>query len=262
MSAIGSSDKHYELAVGIATEALKALLLLNGGAATALIALSSQAGRDFTSAIVAFGIGAFCAVVAFVVGYFSQLSYGKSVAAYETNRPDEARIFHRNHRVIQIIAIVFILGALFAGGGGVAAAYNETRSTSQKSFYTSPSRAEVFSLRAQCAALGQKLLDADLHGPAIYVEQISRYLPDTNRCYVDLEASPSDLTKTDGTYSKTIYDGQTGEILAWWRSEGSRINPKMTCYIGLAEQSLFGSYKDCNEASEKILDFMSDTRQR
>jgi hypothetical protein len=70
---------HFGLAVGIAKEGLRALLILNGGAAVALIAL---AGSDkqikfdigtLGESVVLFGIGAFLGAGACLTGYLSQL---------------------------------------------------------------------------------------------------------------------------------------------------------------------------------------------
>ena len=79
---MGSTDKHFELAVALARDALKALLIVNGGAATALVALmdKSNGSKDYTCAIVLFAAGAVFAAVSACFGYISQLCYANHVA--------------------------------------------------------------------------------------------------------------------------------------------------------------------------------------
>lgn len=71
------SEKHYELAVTLSRDALKALLIVNGGAATALIALmdKSDGAKDYTWAILLFAAGTVSAVICACFGYLSQLNY-------------------------------------------------------------------------------------------------------------------------------------------------------------------------------------------
>jgi hypothetical protein len=70
-----SAEKHFGLAVDLARDALKALLLINGGAVSALIALADKAGRDYSLGVLLFGCGAIAAVISTALGYFSQLHY-------------------------------------------------------------------------------------------------------------------------------------------------------------------------------------------
>jgi hypothetical protein len=44
------------------------------------------------------------------------------------------------------------------------------------------SASEVFCLRSECAALGQKIVDEDVVGVALTVTAASHYNPGTNRC--------------------------------------------------------------------------------
>jgi hypothetical protein len=68
------TERHFELAVQLSRDALKALLVVNGGAATALIALmdKSRGGKDYTWAIILFGAGTVAAVISACLGYASQ----------------------------------------------------------------------------------------------------------------------------------------------------------------------------------------------
>ena len=77
-----------------------------------------------------------------------------------------------------------------------------------------PTATEIFDLRSKCAALGRKMLDQNVIGPALTQTQISRYQPLTNRCYVELNAQTADMTKRMTYFHTVLYDGQTGEMLA------------------------------------------------
>jgi hypothetical protein len=76
-----------------------------------------------------------------------------------------------------------------------------------------PTAAEVFHLRSECAALGQKILDSHPVNPSTGEYQISHYEPRTNRCYVRLDRISLESTTSD--YSRLLFDGQTGESLAF-----------------------------------------------
>jgi hypothetical protein len=86
--------------------------------------------------------------------------------------------------------------------------------------YRPASAAEVFELRSRCAALGQKILEGDLHGPALSVDVSSNYNARTNRCYVELSASRID--DPVHFHHETLYDGQTQEMLAFTEDEGGK----------------------------------------
>jgi len=78
---------------------------------------------------------------------------------------------------------------------------------------------EVFHLRSECASLGQKILNGNIVGVALTQDQVSHYDPQTNRCYVQLTVQTADLSKPGNYFSTTLYDGQTGDILAFARTE-------------------------------------------
>ena len=103
-----SADKHFDLAVQIARDCLKAVLYINAGAAGALIALTDKSNGDYnyTKAILAFGIGALFAVMAFVFGYFSQLHYANSTLEITTENKEAATDAHRKHGRFQILAVL------------------------------------------------------------------------------------------------------------------------------------------------------------
>jgi len=56
-------------------------------------------------------------------------------------------------------------------------------------------------------------------GIALTKDQVSHYDPQTNRCYVQLTVQIADLSKPDDYFNTTLYDGQTGETLAYARTE-------------------------------------------
>jgi len=91
-----------------------------------------------------------------------------------------------------------------------------------KPAFLPPTATEIFNLRSKCADLGEKLLQADLIGPTLAHEATSRYDPKTNRCYVRIDIHMADLTRYDELYSSYLYDGQTGEMLAWIKSQNGK----------------------------------------
>lgn len=84
--------------------------------------------------------------------------------------------------------------------------------------FRTPTATEVFNLRSKCAELGKKTLEQNIIVPTLAQEQVSHYDPKTNRCYVELDVHMADLTKYEDSYARYLHDGQTGEILAWSRS--------------------------------------------
>jgi len=89
-----------------------------------------------------------------------------------------------------------------------------TRQSIGESTFLPPTATEIFHLRSQCAALGKKIFDSSVAGPALYKSQMSRYTPQTNRCYVELTVQTADTTTPLRYLSRYLYDGQTGEMLA------------------------------------------------
>jgi hypothetical protein len=87
--------------------------------------------------------------------------------------------------------------------------------------YQLPTATEVFHLRAECEKLGEKILHEDFHGPALTISQISSYNPKTNRCHVTLTTQHSDLSQSGLFLHVTLYDGQTKEILAFYKIDNN-----------------------------------------
>ena len=83
------------------------------------------------------------------------------------------------------------------------------------------SAVEIFRLRSECAALGEKILERDIVGPALTHSQLSKYDSTSNRCYVNLTVSSADVARFE-TSSEYLYDGQTGEMIAWKTLRGDK----------------------------------------
>jgi len=82
-----------------------------------------------------------------------------------------------------------------------------------------PTATEVFHLRSECAQLGEKILNNNFIGRALTQSQVSHYNPKTNRCHVELTVQSADMTKPPEVMSGYLFDGQTGEMLAYARIE-------------------------------------------
>ncbi|MDE2563795.1 MAG: hypothetical protein KGL48_16260 [Sphingomonadales bacterium] len=120
-----SSDHHFSLAVSLSVEALKALLWFNGGAATALIALTSKkpGSVDYGRAVLIFGLGVLLTVVAMAFGYFSQLSYANHRLADEQQKTATAKREYAHHRFWQTAALIAVALSLAASAVGMATAF-------------------------------------------------------------------------------------------------------------------------------------------
>jgi hypothetical protein len=84
--------------------------------------------------------------------------------------------------------------------------------------FVPPTAEEAYRLQDDCTHRGEKILRENVIGVALTQEQVSRYNPTTNRCYVRLEIHAlrlDELQKYD--YSTYLEDGQTGELLAFFR---------------------------------------------
>ena len=136
------------------------------------------------------------------------------------------------------------------------------------------SATEVFHLRGECAALGEKILKRkqdDLEpwlNSATYawwhnVSQVSHYSPETNRCYVELTTETS--SRHDSNYdawSRELYDGQTKEMLGMTRQEvASGNSPKKD--TGMVFVSAPTQYDDTFKGASKYIDdAMEDDRTK
>ena len=90
-------------------------------------------------------------------------------------------------------------------------------------------------------------------GPALTQNQVSHYDPTTNRCYVELRVNMADLTKYEDYYATSLYDGQTGELLAFVQSKKG----VKTAFLKDGPNTL-----DYDAAMLKIDAFMADDRKQ
>jgi hypothetical protein len=87
--------------------------------------------------------------------------------------------------------------------------------------YRSASASEVFKLRSECASLTQQINNDSDVGPALLKTAVSHYNAKTNRCYGEITVAPVDGKPG---YASYLYDGQTREMLAYYREEAGHIN--------------------------------------
>ena len=80
-----------------------------------------------------------------------------------------------------------------------------------------PTATEVFHLRNECRKLADKILYENIIGKVLAQEQTSFYNPKNNRCFVELDVHTADLNLPEekSIRSTYLYDGQTGELLAF-----------------------------------------------
>jgi hypothetical protein len=87
-----------------------------------------------------------------------------------------------------------------------------SRQVSAENAFSPPTATEVFHLRSECAALGQKIRERyQLPFPTVQ-EEISHYNVRTNRCYVEIKSITSTIPTRE--ILRMLFDGQTGERLA------------------------------------------------
>jgi hypothetical protein len=93
-----------------------------------------------------------------------------------------------------------------------------TPSSASTKDFVLPTAEEAYRLQDDCTHRGEKILRDNVIGVALSQEQVSRYNPTTNRCYVRLQVHARFLSEW-GKYDNSTYleDGQTGEMLAFFR---------------------------------------------
>jgi hypothetical protein len=107
--------------INLGIETLKALLLINGGAAVAILAyLGSLASRpsiahlpDVKNALICFAVGVFATALAFITAYFMQLTL-----YYEERARHEGEPFSTRHPIVMGIAALFLVVSAGAFGAG------------------------------------------------------------------------------------------------------------------------------------------------
>jgi hypothetical protein len=167
------------------------------------------------------------------------LTYSKRLAA--------VRARSAGRRTIRIVGLAALSFNLLMSAGAAEKAISP------------PTATEIFHLRSECAALGKKILDENIVGPALYQTQISRYNPLTNRCYVELSVQCGDITKGCRHYSTTLYDGQTGEMLAFIRTENGQ---RSGMVFDRAHQTTTDANAGWDDARDYIDAMMADDRKQ
>lgn len=85
--------------------------------------------------------------------------------------------------------------------------------------YQKPTATEVFNLRSRCAELGDQIWKDHMMKSSLDQTHLVHYEPKTNRCYVELRIylAHDGLGSAD-LKGRTLYDGQTREVLAFVHS--------------------------------------------
>jgi hypothetical protein len=112
-------------------------------------------------------------------------------------------------------------------------------------YFQPPTATELFNLRSQCAALGNKFLD-DLFAASKSVT--SHYDPRTNHCYGDVVTQSPAVP----SYSnRSLFDLQTGELLAFAKTEkGKKVG---MVFSRLSDMRDDVGFSDANEYIDKIV---------
>jgi hypothetical protein len=99
---------------------------------------------------------------------------------------------------------------------GTPALPTPTAPVNAKPSFVPPTAEQAYSLKDDCTRRGEAILREDEIGPVLTKDQVSRYNPTTNKCYVRLEVHAMNLREW-GKYDNTtsLYDGQTKELLAY-----------------------------------------------
>jgi hypothetical protein len=126
-----------------------------------------------------------------------------------------------------------------------------------------PTATEVFDLRSKCAAMGEKIMEDNVIGPALGQEQVSHYSPTSNRCYVKLEVHTGDLsTPLDKFVTHTyLYDGQTKELLASTSITGNSKTGMFFEDMGIRKMDPNPSFPTFDEVDAIINKFMAEDRK-
>lgn len=147
--------------------------------------------------------------------------------------------------------------AVFLAGFVVSCSHSSANSEPQNVkpiVANAPTATEVFNLRSKCAELGQKIMENNNIGIALTQDVVTHYDPVTNRCYAELDVNMADLSKFDEYNSRTLYDGQTAEMLAHIeRKKGQK-----TAYV--KDGSLTAT--DFDAAVIKMQELMADDRKQ
>jgi hypothetical protein len=150
------------------------------------------------------------------------------------------------------LALTCCVTSIFVVSCSRSSANSEQQNTKTR-VATAPTATEIFNLRSKCAELGQKIMENNTIGIALTQDVATHYDPVTNRCYAELDVNTADLSKFDEYNSRTLYDGQTKEMLAHTqRSKGQK-----TGYV--KDGSL--TTTDFDAAIMKMQELMADDRK-
>jgi hypothetical protein len=106
-----------------------------------------------------------------------------------------------------------------------------------KSSFVPPTAEEAYRLQDDCNRRGAIVMKTNIIGSALTQEQVSRYNPTTNRCYVRFEVYPIVLSDSNQFQRHTsLFDGQTGEFLASYEVKG---DGKQGAFIGFGCNDVF-----------------------
>jgi hypothetical protein len=109
--------------------------------------------------------------------------------------------------------------------------------TPAKPSFVPPSAEEAYRLQDDCNRRGAIVMKNNIIGSALTQEQVSRYNPTTNRCYVRLEVRPMVLNDSNQFQLHTsLFDGQTGELLASFETKG---DGKQGMFLGFGCSDFF-----------------------
>lgn len=124
-----------------------------------------------------------------------------------------------------------------------------------------PTATEIFNLRTKCAQLAQQLDQRLPYGANWVRVTSSNYNASNNRCYVTL----TDMNEKSGAVSNNLYDGQTGELLAYAKHDGPASRP--TRQVGqIFIDSKIDTVSDCHEGGDcgfaKVNAFIDERMKR
>ncbi len=125
----------------------------------------------------------------------------------------------------QGIALATTLALLFAGCTNEKKVTAPLAPSKTKPNFRQPTAEEAYRLQDDCTRRGEGILAKHFVGSALTHDQVSRYNETTNRCYVRLEVRAKfldELAKHDN--STYLYDGQTGELLAFLTVKADQTN--------------------------------------
>jgi hypothetical protein len=100
-------------------------------------------------------------------------------------------------------------------------------------------------------------MSENIIGSNLTQDQISRYNPETNHCYVKLEVSTADLSTPQEKFIRDefLYDGQTKELLATAYRDGNRKSAEIfsESLMRLVHDQALPSYDETDSLMDKFV---------